>query len=191
MEQYDVIIVGLGCVGTAAAYYCAKKGLKVLGIEQYSRPGHIGTSSFGETRLWRTTHDVKIRNDMMWDSLPLWKELEEESGEKLVLTFPVLTIGVGKFFNDIIEQFPDAPLMTPEEITEQFPTLANIPSNYKGLLNQDGGIVKARLAMLSAKKLAEEKYGATLLFNTKVKNVKKDSVTTFDGTTYSAKSVVV
>ena len=50
----------------------------MLGIEQFSRPGAIGSSSFGVTRLWRTTHELKFRNDMMKDAKVLWKELEED-----------------------------------------------------------------------------------------------------------------
>lgn len=55
-SEYDVIIVGLGCVGMATAYYCSKMGLKVLGLERFSDTGSIGTSSYGYTRIWRLAH---------------------------------------------------------------------------------------------------------------------------------------
>lgn len=138
MEEYDVIVVGLGCVGLSTSLYCAKKGLKVLGLEMYSRPGSMGTSSFGETRLWRITHGSKFKNDMMKEALKLWKEMEELSGEKLTSQFPVLTMGSvhSRDFQNVVGQFPADVLMTPSEITEMFPALQNIPDDYKGLLNE-------------------------------------------------------
>jgi glycine/D-amino acid oxidase-like deaminating enzyme len=93
MEKFDIIIVGLGCVGISTAYYCAKKGLKVLGIEKDPKPGYVGNSSYGDTRLWRITHGPKFKNDMMKEALKLWKEIEEESGEKFVIQTPVLSMG--------------------------------------------------------------------------------------------------
>jgi len=179
-------------VGIATAYYCAKKGLKVLGLEQFSKPGAIGSSSFGETRLWRTTHDMKFRNDMMKDALKEWKELEEESGEELLVHTPVLTLGSihAQFFKDVLDQFPDKELMTPEEISKKFPALKNIPEDYKGFLHDECGIVRARKALLTTKAMAE-KHGAKLIFNTKVTKISKNEVQTEDGTTYRGKNVVV
>jgi len=193
MEDYDVIVVGLGCVGISTAYYCAKKGLKVLGIEQYTRPGAIGTSSFGETRLWRDTHGQVWRNDMMREAVGLWKELEEESGLKLMHKFPILTMGSPKNieFQGVMAQFPKESYLTPLQIHEKFPALHNMPEDFIGILTENSGIVKAKNAMLIAKKLSEEKYGAKLIFSTKVKKVSKHKVITTDGTTYTAKQVVV
>ncbi len=39
-ELWDVIIVGGGVVGSAAAYHCAKQGLKTLLLEQVGWMGH-------------------------------------------------------------------------------------------------------------------------------------------------------
>lgn len=193
METYDVIVVGLGCVGISTALYWAKKGLKVLGIEQFSHPGAIGSSSFGVTRLWRTTHEFTFRNEMMKEAIGMWKELEKESGEKLMHQFPVLTMGSvnAKFFKDIVAQLPDVKLMTSEEISEMYPALKNIPSHYKGFVNTDSGVLKARKALETWRSLAEEKYGAKLLFNTKVSKFSKNEVQTQDGSTYTAKDVVI
>lgn len=121
----------------------------MLGIEQFSHPGAIGSSSFGVTRLWRTTHEFTFRNEMMKEAIGMWKELEKESGEKLMHQFPVLTMGSvnAKFFKDIVAQVPDVKLMTSEEISEMYPALKNIPSHYKGFVNTDSGVLKARKAL--------------------------------------------
>lgn len=79
----------------------------------------------------------------------MWKDLEKESGEKLMHQFPVLTMGSvnAKFFKDIVAQLPDQKLMSPEEISEMYPALKNIPSHYKGFVNEDSGVLKARKAL--------------------------------------------
>ena len=53
MERFDVIVVGLGCVGLSTTYYWSNKGLKVLGLEMNSSSGELGTSSHGTTRIYR------------------------------------------------------------------------------------------------------------------------------------------
>lgn len=52
-ELYDVIVIGLGCVGLSTCHHLASKGLKVIGIEQFPNSGHYGSSSFGQARIWR------------------------------------------------------------------------------------------------------------------------------------------
>ncbi|NQZ60460.1 MAG: N-methyl-L-tryptophan oxidase, partial [Lentisphaeraceae bacterium] len=50
--KYDVIVIGLGAMGSAALYHLSKKKLKVLGIDRFNPPHEFG-SSHGETRLTR------------------------------------------------------------------------------------------------------------------------------------------
>ena len=51
-EKYDVIVVGLGAMGSASLYQLAKRGAKVLGIDQFQPPHNMG-SSHGDTRIIR------------------------------------------------------------------------------------------------------------------------------------------
>ena len=48
----DVIVVGLGAMGSAAAYHLARRGARVLGIDRFS-PGHANGSSHGDSRIIR------------------------------------------------------------------------------------------------------------------------------------------
>ena len=52
MPKFDVVVVGLGAMGSAALYEIARRGLRVAGIEQFA-PGHDRGSSHGETRIIR------------------------------------------------------------------------------------------------------------------------------------------
>ena len=193
MDEYDVIVVGLGCAGISTAYYCAKKGLKVLGIEQFPCPGTFGSSSFGETRQWNAMHASEFNNSMMFKAVKMWKEIEDESGEKLIHSLPFLCMGTleNKSFKDIVDFHPKINLLNATQICEKFPGLKNIPSEYKGILTMDGGVIHAKKALDVCKNLAEMKYGAKLLFNTKVAKFFKSQVETTDGTTYTAKHVVM
>jgi sarcosine oxidase len=55
MPNYDVIVLGTGGVGSAAACQLAKRGAKVLGIDQFAG-GHDRGSSHGETRVIRQAY---------------------------------------------------------------------------------------------------------------------------------------
>ena len=50
--EFNTIILGLGAMGSASLYQLAKRGHKVLGIDQFSPPHTLG-SSHGDTRLTR------------------------------------------------------------------------------------------------------------------------------------------
>jgi glycine/D-amino acid oxidase-like deaminating enzyme len=50
--KYDVVVVGLGAMGSAAAYALAARGLRVLGLDRY-RPPHRHGSHHGESRIIR------------------------------------------------------------------------------------------------------------------------------------------
>lgn len=43
MPLYDVIVIGLGGMGSAAAYHLARRGVKVLGIEQFPLSHDLGS----------------------------------------------------------------------------------------------------------------------------------------------------
>ena len=53
--HYDLIVVGLGAMGSAALYQASKRGLRALGIDRFDPPHNMG-SSHGETRITRAGH---------------------------------------------------------------------------------------------------------------------------------------
>ena len=54
-EDYDVIVIGTGGVGSAALFHLAKRGVKVLGLDRFP-PGHDRGSSHGRTRIIRQAY---------------------------------------------------------------------------------------------------------------------------------------
>ena len=52
---HDVIVAGLGGMGSAAAYHLAGRGKRVLGLERFS-PAHDKGSSHGRSRIIRQSY---------------------------------------------------------------------------------------------------------------------------------------
>jgi len=53
--SHDVIVVGLGGMGSAAAYHLAARGRRVLGLERFG-PAHNLGSSHGGSRIYRQAY---------------------------------------------------------------------------------------------------------------------------------------
>mmetsp|Transcript_20786 Transcript_20786/g.23128 ORF Transcript_20786/g.23128 Transcript_20786/m.23128 type:complete len:223 (+) Transcript_20786:176-844(+) len=131
---------------------------------------------------------------MMRDALLMWKDLEEETGQELLVEKTVLVVGSDKSqdYRESLEvNSDDIKVMSSMEIMKKYPAIKNLPSNFTGFENGLGGIVNARKTLESTRKLLEEKYNVPLLFNTKVVKASKNSVETSDGTVYTADNVVV
>lgn len=91
-EKFDVIVIGLGAVGSATAFQLAKRGAKVLGIDRFAPPHKFG-SSHGETRITRLAcGEGPVYTQFARRSHEIWRELERETGEQLLLQNGLLVI---------------------------------------------------------------------------------------------------
>ena len=82
--SHDVIVLGLGGMGTAAAAHLARRGLRVLGLDQHA-PGHDRGASHGETRLIRKAYFESPRYvPLLHRAYALWDELSEHAGAPLL-----------------------------------------------------------------------------------------------------------
>ena len=81
---YDVIVVGLGAMGSATVSYLARRGISVLGLDRFSPPHAFG-SSHGETRIIREAYfEHPVYVPMVQRAYELWRDLEKESGVALL-----------------------------------------------------------------------------------------------------------
>lgn len=81
---YDVIVVGLGAMGSATACHLARRGMRVLGLDRFSPPHAFG-SSHGETRIIREAYfEHPVYVPMVQRAYELWRNLEKESGATLL-----------------------------------------------------------------------------------------------------------
>ena len=83
--RYDVVVAGLGAMGSAAAYQLAKAGASVLGIDRY-RPPHARGSTHGDTRITRVAVGEGLEYvPLVRRSQELWREIEHEAGVDLLV----------------------------------------------------------------------------------------------------------
>ena len=82
--MYDVIVLGVGGMGSAAVYELAKRGKRVLGLERFDVPHELG-SSHGVTRIIRLAYyEDGAYVPLLERAYELWRELEKATGEKVL-----------------------------------------------------------------------------------------------------------
>jgi len=90
---YDTIVIGTGGIGSAALYELAKRGSRVLGIDQFP-PAHDRGSSHGRTRMIRQAYFEHVDYvPLLLRAYDLWDELERVAGERLFFRCGLVEIG--------------------------------------------------------------------------------------------------
>src|SRR5215471_4671335 len=93
MTVYDAIVLGTGGIGSAALSALARRGAKVLGIDQFPG-GHGRGSSHGETRVIRQAYfEHSDYVPLLLRAYELWCQLEQESGVDLLHQVGLLQVG--------------------------------------------------------------------------------------------------
>jgi sarcosine oxidase len=83
MERVDVVVVGGGAMGSAAAWQLARHGVDVVLLERFS-PGHANGASHGSSRIFRLTYADQVYIGIAKEAQELWTELEELTGTKVL-----------------------------------------------------------------------------------------------------------
>lgn len=82
-DVFDVIVLGLGGFGSAAAYHLARRGVRVLGLDQFGA-AHDRGSSHGETRIIRKAYfEHPDYVPLLLNAYDLWADLEADSQRQL------------------------------------------------------------------------------------------------------------
>lgn len=165
-DHYDVIVLGVGGVGSSSLYYLARKGARVLGLEQFSI-GHDRGSSHGETRAIRKAYfEHPDYVPLLERSYKLWQALESESGKQLLHLTGLLEIGPedGVLIRGVraaAEQH-DLSLNTisREEFGDRFAGFV-LPQNQIAVFEPDGGFLRVEDCIGAFVELALE-HGAQL-----------------------------
>lgn len=83
--SFDVAIIGLGAMGSAAAYHLSRRGQKVLGIDRFAPP-HDQGSSHGKSRMIREAYfEHPLYVPLVQRAFALWSELEHDAGGQTFL----------------------------------------------------------------------------------------------------------
>ena len=86
MNEYDAIVIGVGGMGSASVYHLARRGWRVLGLEQFDVPHEMG-SSHGYSRMIRyTLQEHPSYVPLVRRAYELWHQLENAARERLLVT---------------------------------------------------------------------------------------------------------
>lgn len=168
-QKYDVIIVGIGSMGASTCYNLAKRGAKVLGLEQFNIV-HENGSHAGQTRILRKAYfEHPDYVPLLNTTYNLWAELEQKTGQNLFYKTGLFYAGPkqhellegvklsAKKYNIILKT------LTEKECSEQFPTF-KFDKNYEYLFEPNAGYIEPEKVISIYSKLAKSE-GAVLLEN--------------------------
>ena len=194
----DVIVVGLGAMGSATAHRLALRGASVLAFDQYHPPHPLG-STHGETRITRLAIGEGAEYvPLVLRSHELWRELERETGEQLLTQCGGLILArAGDPFlgqtRAAAREFGIAhESLSHEEIVSRYPMFA-VDGDVQGYYEPEAGYLRPEEAVRVQLELAR-RHGAQLRLGTRVKRWRATatgvSVQTDDGA-YGADRLVL
>jgi sarcosine oxidase len=163
---WDVIVVGLGAMGAATAAELARRGRRVLGLEQFLLP-HARGSSQGGTRIIREAYfEHPLYVPLVQRAYAGWTALEAETGVRLVVQTGGLTIGPpeGRLVagalasaetHRLAHEILDAP-----EVTRRHPAV-RLPADAVAVAEPRAGVLLASRAIAAWREVAR-RHGADL-----------------------------
>lgn len=145
--SFDVIILGLGAMGSAAAQHIAQRGSRVLGIDQFT-PLHDRGSSHGGSRIIRQAYfEGPDYIPLVLRAYELWHHLERQTGARLIHTTGGLVIGRGSgelarrtIASAEQHQIP-IEVLSPAELAKRFPAFQLMPDDVGVLEHLAGYLV--------------------------------------------------
>jgi sarcosine oxidase len=176
METFDVAVVGMGCLGSAAAYHLARKGLAVVVFEQFEL-GHVRGASHDTSRIIRTSYGKPAYVRLAQSAYRDWADFEAVSGEKLVTVTGGLVFcpaegpyAAGDFASSldlvgIPYEFLDA-----VQVRSRWPQFA-IPEDVETVYTPDSGIVHASRSV-AALQMQARAHGADIRDRTPVEQLR-------------------
>lgn len=160
--HYDAIVVGVGAMGSATAYYLARRGRRVLGLERFGIPHSMG-SSHGHTRIIRLAyyeHPSYVL--LLRRAYELWREIEREAGERLLYITGSIDAGPedswvfrGSWESCKLHDLPHE-VLTGAELRRRYPAY-NLPADHLALLQPEGGFLTPERCIVSYVMAAQEK----------------------------------
>jgi sarcosine oxidase len=167
MVRADAVVVGAGINGLATTRALAQAGVDVVLVEQ-CHVGHTRGSSHGRSRIFRLAYPEPEWIRLAQASLARWRELEEETGSKLLELHGLLeVVREGAEDSRAALEACGVPfdVLSADEVAERFPVA--IPDGGAAIYQPDAGIIRADLAQRALRESAE-RHGARVAERTRV-----------------------
>ncbi len=203
-NYFDIAVIGLGAVGSAATYQLSLLGKAVVAFEQFG-PLHTSGSYHGDTRITRQAlGEGAYYVPLSLRSNEIWRELEKNSGKELftdcgalITAFGERSTTKGDFFQTTVaaakEHQISHELLSCADLKDRFPQFL-FREDEIGYYEPDAGFLRPERCIAVQQQLAQ-KAGAVTLFETAVKEIIPHSpegvrIVT-EGETYYASKVVI
>lgn len=166
MPHHDVIVLGLGGMGSSAAAALARRKLSVLGLDA-NPPGHTRGSSHGQSRVTRQAYfEHPDYVPLLRRAYRLTAELEARRGETLFLPSGGLFMGppegevVGGSLRAAREHGVPHELLDADEVHRRFPAVRP-PEGHVAVWEPGAGVLRPE-AMVAAQLAEARAAGAEL-----------------------------
>ena len=179
-NSYDVIVIGLGGMGSAAAYHLARRGVRVLGLERFT-PAHDRGSSHGGSRILRQSYfEDPAYVPLLLRAYELWSELAERTGPDVYRLTGGLFLGptdcltVAGSLRAAQEWSLPHEMLDENEIRHRFPMFTPNPGDV-ALYEANAGFVRPEMTVQAHLDLAARE-GASLRFGEPVQQIVTDGI---------------
>jgi len=178
-NRYDAIVVGLGAMGAAALQQLARRGVKVLGIEQHPIAHDLG-SSHGTVRAIRKAYfEHPDYVPLLERSYELWNDLENATGEQLLNQCGLLLTAKpdSETMRGLETCYAEHSLpherLNAQEVQKRYPQITP-PEDHTALFDPSGGYVFAETSVRRLITQAEG-LGADVRIHEQVQGWKADA----------------
>ncbi len=148
VEQVDHVVVGLGALGSSAAWHLARRGHRVVGLERFTL-GHDRGASHDTSRILRHSYHTPAYVGLTLEAYADWADLEAASGEALVtrtggldLFPPGAAIPPGDYTASMDAVGIDYEAIDGVEVSRRWPAF-RLPDDTLALWQPDASIVPA------------------------------------------------
>lgn len=173
----DVVIVGVGSVGSMAAWQLAARGLSVIGLDRYDIPGTLSAYT-GESRVFRTVYaEGGQYTPLLHRSQRLWRDLESTTELDLLdLVGAVTILGAGNpelqsLLKAGTENGLEFEVLNATQARSRFPQ-HRIGDDEKALVDPGGGYVRSEDGVRAAIRVAQD-LGATFRPHSNVRTIQR------------------
>lgn len=178
--EADVVVVGLGGLGSSAAYWLARRGVRVVGLEQFEL-GHVRGASHDHSRIIRRSYHTAHYARLTADAYAAWRAIEADAGEQLItVTGGVDLFPLGSFIDPhtytsaLTEARVPFEWIDAAEIRRRWPAFdagTLMHGDVMGIATDGAGIAPAARGTAAMQRLAVH-HGAELRPNTVVRSIR-------------------
>jgi monomeric sarcosine oxidase len=201
-ERFDVMVVGLGALGSGTCWQLARRGARVLGVEQFDL-GHERGASHDTSRILRRSYHTAAYVTLAGEAYRDWAVLSADAADKLVTVVggldlfpPDAAIPMGDYAASMTAADVPYAVLEAAEVARRWPPI-RLPTGTVALYQADTAIVPADRGTVAMQRAARA-HGAILRDRTRVVSIRPNAgsrggveVTTADGRRHRADRVVV